>query len=89
MPTTTRSSIEAAFGRTVRTVRTARGLSQEQLAHDSGLHRTFISQIERGIKSPSLASMQAIATALTTPLDVLMREALASPAVWSSRERRK
>jgi transcriptional regulator with XRE-family HTH domain len=31
------------------------GLSQEELAENAGLHRTYVSQIERGLKSPTLA----------------------------------
>jgi transcriptional regulator with XRE-family HTH domain len=44
--------------------RVKRGLSQEELAHQSGLHRTYISQIERGLKSPTLATIYAIAFAI-------------------------
>lgn len=76
MLTTRQRSLETAFGLAVRAARLAMGTSQEQLAHDSGLHRTFISQVERGIKSPSLNSMQRIASALSTPLDELVRAAV-------------
>jgi transcriptional regulator with XRE-family HTH domain len=55
---------EQAFGRRLQDRRLKRGLSQEELAHQSGLHRTYISQIERGLKSPSLATIHAIASAL-------------------------
>ena len=37
-----------AFGNRIRTLRTARGLSQEQLAELTGFHRTYIGMIERG-----------------------------------------
>ena len=57
-------SLEQAFGRRLQDRRVKRGLSQEELAHQSGLHRTYISQIERGLKSPTLATIYAIATAL-------------------------
>lgn len=69
-------SLEVAFGSVVRAARVQRELSQEALAARSRLHRTFISQLERGVKSPSLASMQRIATALDVPLDELVAEAL-------------
>jgi transcriptional regulator with XRE-family HTH domain len=50
-------------------------LSQEEFGFRSGLHRTFISQIERGLKSPSLRSLTVIAKALETTADTLVREA--------------
>jgi transcriptional regulator with XRE-family HTH domain len=56
--------LEQAFGRRLQDRRVKRGLSQEELAHQSGLHRTYISQIERGLKSPTLATIYAIAFAL-------------------------
>lgn len=39
-------------------------MSQEALADASGLDRTFISMLERGVKQPSLGSMWALADAL-------------------------
>ena len=41
-------SLEQAFGRRLQDRRVKRGLSQEELAHQSGLHRTYISQISEG-----------------------------------------
>jgi transcriptional regulator with XRE-family HTH domain len=40
------------------------GLSQEELAENAGLHRTYISQIERGLKSPTLIVFIKLAHAL-------------------------
>ena len=57
-------SLKQAFGRRLKDRRVKRGLSQEELADQSGLHRTYISQIERGLKSPTLATIYAIASAL-------------------------
>jgi len=39
-------------------------LSQEALAHEAGLHRTYISQIERGIKSPTVRVLFDLSAAL-------------------------
>lgn len=56
--------IEQAFGLALRNSRTERNLSQEKLADISGLHRTYISLLERGAKSPSLITIFTLAKAL-------------------------
>ena len=67
--------LEQAFGKVVQTRRNAKGISQEELGFQSGLHRTFVSQLERGLKSPSLRTLFAIAKALDSKPDSLVREA--------------
>ena len=57
-------SPERAFGRVLREIRKKRGLSQEQLGFDSGYHRTYISLLERGMKSPSLTTIMNLAAVL-------------------------
>ena len=52
------------FGQTLKLIREDRGLSQEELAFKTDLHRTYISLLERDRKSPSLRTVTAIATAL-------------------------
>jgi transcriptional regulator with XRE-family HTH domain len=44
--------------------RKSAGLSQEELAENAGLHRTYVSQIERGLKSPTLVVFIKLARAL-------------------------
>lgn len=66
-------SLVSRFPAILREVRTEKGLSQEQLADQAGLHRTYISQIERGVKSPSLRSLEQITDALEIPLWVLLK----------------
>jgi transcriptional regulator with XRE-family HTH domain len=61
---TTRSPAHAAFGQTIRAVRNRRGASQESLALQCGLDRTYISGIERGMRNPSLTNILKIAAAL-------------------------
>ena len=68
MVTLSGASPEALFGATLRELRSERGLSQEELARRSDLHRTFVSQIERGLKSPSLGSLSKLAHALDISL---------------------
>lgn len=45
-------------------LRKSHGVSQEDLAEESGYHRTYISQLERGLKSPSLRTLNSLAHAL-------------------------
>jgi len=49
------------FGRRIRDLRTARGLSQEQLAELTGFHRTYIGMVERGERNLSLTNVAAFA----------------------------
>ena len=57
-------TVETAFGQTLRSIRQERGFSQERLGFESGLHRTYISLLERGHKSPSLNTVFQLAKAL-------------------------
>jgi transcriptional regulator with XRE-family HTH domain len=57
-------NIEAKFGKRVREIRERMGLTQEQLADRSGLHRTYIGGIERGERNPSVVNVVRIAEAL-------------------------
>ncbi|HEY2283578.1 MAG TPA: helix-turn-helix transcriptional regulator [Solirubrobacteraceae bacterium] len=61
---TIRSPAHAAFGQRIRAIRNRRGVSQEGLALQCGLDRTYISGIERGTRNPSLTNILKIATAL-------------------------
>lgn len=66
-------SLVNRFPAILRELRQEKGLSQEELADKAGLHRTYISQIERGLKSPSLRSLEQIAEALGVPLSTLVK----------------
>ena len=57
---------QAAFGRHIRYMRTLRGSTQEEVAHRAGVHVTYLSGIERGVRNPSLKNIRAIAKALGT-----------------------
>ena len=65
------STVQKRFGRRVRELRRARNLSQEQLAFQAGVHRTYLGSIERGERNPTLKSISAIATALHVTLSEL------------------
>jgi transcriptional regulator with XRE-family HTH domain len=56
------------FGRSIRSFRKQRGLSQEDLAESSGLSRNYISDIERGVRNPGLLALISLSRALRLPL---------------------
>ena len=59
-------------GRNVRAVRQARGMTQEQLAEESGFSQQYISDLERGRRNPTIVSLYELAQALkSTPIDLL------------------
>ena len=57
-------SIAAIFGKVLREQRNARGLSQESLALSANVDRTFVSQMERGIRQPTLTTLCKLSDAL-------------------------
>ena len=57
-------SIESAFGEVIRGLRKEIGRSQEDIAFDSALDRSFISQLETGRQQPSLVTIFQLAKAL-------------------------
>lgn len=67
--------ILVSFGQAVQEVRIERGLSQEDLAQIVGMHRTYLSDVERGVRNTSLASAKAIAGALGVSLASLVEVA--------------
>lgn len=57
-------SRRAEFGRRVRLLRVARGMSQDALANAAGLHRTYVSSLERGQRNVGIDNVYALADAL-------------------------
>ena len=64
---------QKAIGSAIREVREDRAMSQEKLAEESGLHRTYISSVELGRRNISLDNIQKIALALGVSMTELMR----------------
>ena len=69
------SSIEINLGKQIKKIRESLELSQEELAEEAGLHRTYISQVERGIKSPSVKTLIKVSEALGVKASELLRKA--------------
>jgi CheY-like chemotaxis protein len=59
----------------IKSTRSALGISQEELAARAGLHRTYISDLERGARNPSLESVAKLAEALELSLPMLFEKA--------------
>ena len=68
------SPLVRKFGRIVRRRRQHTGVSQEALAEEAGLHRTYISLLERGLRNPSLTVVSKLARALETSMTSLVAE---------------
>jgi transcriptional regulator with XRE-family HTH domain len=65
---------EKAFGKVLREIRNEHSLSQEELGFESGYHRTYISLLERGKKSPSLNTVFQLGAVLgVSPSEILRR----------------
>ena len=70
--------LRMTFGGLLRELREERGLSQTQLALESGLDQTFVSLLERGQRQPSLISLFALCDALKVEPDLLIRRLAAA-----------
>ncbi|MGB8030335.1 MAG: helix-turn-helix transcriptional regulator [Terracidiphilus sp.] len=66
-------NIQTALGARIRKLRKAQEWSQERLAESSGMHWTYIGQVERGERNLTLQSIQAIAKALNLKISELFR----------------
>ncbi len=63
--------IRERFGDAVRDRREVLGMTQEDLAEKAGIHRTYVSDIERGSRNVSLINIERLAIALTIPVSGL------------------
>ncbi len=60
--------IRIRFGRAIRRVREEQGINQEEAAERCGLHRTYYSGVERGVRNVSLLNVEKIGKGLKTSL---------------------
>jgi transcriptional regulator with XRE-family HTH domain len=70
-----RSQAHAALGRAIRDFRGRNRISQEDLAHKAGMHRTYLGGIERGERNPSYTNLLKVADALDVDTSQLIRRA--------------
>ena len=63
--------IRKRFGKRVKALREAKGWSQEELADRAGMHRTYISAVERAVRNPTLTVIARIAKALKVSITEL------------------
>lgn len=70
----TMENINEAIAKTLANLRHLANISQEELAARAGIHRTYVSQIERGLKSPTLQVLIQIANALDTTASSILQD---------------
>lgn len=69
----TKADIRERFGFAVKTRREDLGLTQEDLADKAGIHRTYLSDVERGSRNLSLLNIERMAAALDLSLSELFQ----------------
>jgi transcriptional regulator with XRE-family HTH domain len=76
LPTMPRRSdnLRERFGRAVRERRLELGLTQEQLAHESGLNRSYITDVERGARNLALVNVARLVHALDMTIPEFFRK---------------
>lgn len=63
--------VRARLTRNMTGLRRAKGWSQEELADRAGLHRTYVSGVERGVRNPTVTVLDRIACALEVGIGAL------------------
>jgi transcriptional regulator with XRE-family HTH domain len=67
-------SARVRFARNLKARRVAQGLSQEALADEAGVHRTYVGSIERAERNVSIDSMERLALALNADISDLLEK---------------
>ena len=65
--------VRKKFGKRLRALREERGWSQEEFADRAGLHRTYVSAVERGVRNPTLSVLERLAKALELSIHHLFK----------------
>jgi transcriptional regulator with XRE-family HTH domain len=79
----------ALVARNLRRLRVAAGVSQEALAVDAGVDRTYVSRLERGLENPSVAVLERLAKAMRVRIVEFFSPATAGQALGTLRPGRK
>lgn len=66
-------AVQKAFGDVLRQTRSSRRMSQQALALESGLDRTYISLLERGLRQPTLSTLITLSQTLAVDPGVLVK----------------
>lgn len=64
--------VRQRLAKNLRKLRQAKGVSQEAFADEAGIHRTYISDLERGARNPTITVVDKIARALEVPIGKLL-----------------
>lgn len=64
--------VRKKLGSNVQRLRHEKGLSQEELAERAGLHRTYVSGVERGVRNPTVTVLEKLALGLGVTLPDLV-----------------
>jgi transcriptional regulator with XRE-family HTH domain len=64
--------IHRRLARNLVKLRQARGWSQEEIADEAELHRTYVSGLERAVRNPTIAIVERLAKALKVPASALL-----------------
>jgi transcriptional regulator with XRE-family HTH domain len=72
--TRNRDNVAQAFGDALKALRVNAGVSQEQMSRRSGMERTYISQLERGLRDPSLSYVLRVAEFFKVAPGTLVRD---------------
>ncbi len=71
---TSSTDIRVRFGFAVKMLREKRNLTQEDLAEKAGIHRTYLSDIERGSRNVALINIERLAQSLSVSIHDLFRQ---------------
>jgi Helix-turn-helix. len=69
-----KKQLQKCFGESLRNLRIKKGMSQEKLAGECGLDRTFISLLERGLRQPTISTLFKISEVLEIKSSAFIKE---------------